>query len=269
MATLRGEPVRKALHIALVSGLSVVLIAWGVNVFGRLLAEQERESEPVARPNNGTYVEFYPDGSIYSEQHYLQGMRVGTWVTYYPNGSLQRIQHFDEDREVGRSSYYHISGQLMYQVQYEKGWASDTVVVDDSLYRYSVLLLDHGKGLFKRVCGLCHQPSDAPKLETALQSWVELVDSLGLDSLALDSLHRVRIDSMIERARQKDIKVPPLDTSRLHPLDRYDVDAVRQYLQRSERETNNPASRWLRYIRIRPKIVGPTRKPGGPGYDNS
>lgn len=78
---------------------------------------------------NGTYTEFYPDGSLKTVKTMMAGKANGTMKAYYPSGKLQAEAYYLAGAKEGTLKYYTESGALLMQAEYSNdllnGWRRD------------------------------------------------------------------------------------------------------------------------------------------------
>lgn len=54
---------------------------------------------------------FYPDGSLFSEGQYVDGMPEGQWIYYYKSGTIQLMKNYSEGNLHGQYTAYYKSGR--------------------------------------------------------------------------------------------------------------------------------------------------------------
>lgn len=60
---------------------------------------------------HGVWSAFYPDGTKWSESHYINGAKEGHSVTFYPNGNIRYIGEYKNDKQTGEWSFYNEEGK--------------------------------------------------------------------------------------------------------------------------------------------------------------
>jgi antitoxin component YwqK of YwqJK toxin-antitoxin module len=71
---------------------------------------------------NGSWKDFYPDGSLKSEGNYDNGKQVGEWKYYHANGKLEQTGKFNKQGKFdGTWKWYFDSGQLIREEHYRNG----------------------------------------------------------------------------------------------------------------------------------------------------
>ncbi len=71
-----------------------------------------------ARIKDGSYQQWYQDGTRQSLGHYSDDVRIGDWSQWYPNGQLCRVEHYREGKLDGAWSEYRNDGNLEQTVKY-------------------------------------------------------------------------------------------------------------------------------------------------------
>jgi len=93
----------------------------------------------------GKAFRYYPTGTVYADENYMDGLLHGEQKyfspqevlltrlfyregrlegkaeLYYPDGSLKRTLTFKEGRREGKDEYYHESGQVLFSLEYQSG----------------------------------------------------------------------------------------------------------------------------------------------------
>ena len=76
---------------------------------------------------NGVVREYYPDGKIFSETYYQEGIRQGALKIYYSNGKLKVEGYFKNDKLDGMAKSYYESGVLAAEEIYKNGFLDGTI----------------------------------------------------------------------------------------------------------------------------------------------
>lgn len=194
-----------ALKLFKILSILFVFIFIGTALFDLLDVDFQRERLVVsknARNSSGAFIEYYPNGNIASEEFYQDGLRYGRWRFYYPSGTIKEELVYEKGVLEGLQHYFSSSGRLIYTEVYRVGKLISENVVNDSLYRNEVRLIDNGRVLFDTHCAVCHSPNDAEVDQPFCVSRF-LVDTL-VRSTVFDSLMNLHADSL---------SVSPMDTS--------------------------------------------------------
>lgn len=67
----------------------------------------------------GIWTSYYPDGTKWSESHYIKGMKEGHSVTFYENGQKRYIGEYKNDKQVGEWIFYDEEGNETERKVYE------------------------------------------------------------------------------------------------------------------------------------------------------
>lgn len=70
---------------------------------------QVLQSEP--KKLNGLYISYYPDGTVQSKGHYLNGQQHGKWTYYFQNGNRKSSGYYSGGQKSGAWDYYYESGK--------------------------------------------------------------------------------------------------------------------------------------------------------------
>lgn len=202
---------------------------------------------PNQRPNNGTYKEYYEDGTLKSKELYHQGKKKGVWIYYHPNGNIRSVHEYKNDMLHGTITHYDTGQTLIFNDYYNLGHCYRREIVNDSLYRFEVNLLPHGKELFETSCVSCHD-EEKTDLTQPLQSMHQSLDSMDLATISVDSIHFHLFDSLFVDQP----KAAFSNEKTAHKLDRYDIRAIIQFIEKQSIKKQLPLN--PRKHRIKGKI---------------
>lgn len=186
----------KGVKIVLIIGFVVALL-YAANHF--LLKNHDEifgfHSVEHKRPNNGLYKEYYDNGILKTEESYSDGKKIGIWKTYYNNGSIKSISIYANGKLNGVVSHFDSCETLIYDEYFKKGKFIKKEIANDSLFRFEVMALPHGKELFTKKCEECHE-SKNEKLLGLIQADTNTLVSADLACIELDSTHAFLFDSL-------------------------------------------------------------------------
>ena len=174
------------------------------------------------RPNNGSYREFHQNGSIKKEENYKDGKREGIWKVYHLNGALKATLLYESNVLNGVVSHFDSLETLIYNEYYDNGEFVNTEIVNDSLYRFQIAILDHGKEVFINSCNECHEDEKKDLIYKA-QTQVDTIVYTDLSCIEFDTIHSCFFNTQLSN----DLLLQ--DT--LVPLSRYDVQSLRLFLE--------------------------------------
>ena len=60
---------------------------------------------------HGKRIVYYPDGRVYEEMNYENGLKSGTWTMYFGNKQVKATCNFVDGNENGRITYYYSDGK--------------------------------------------------------------------------------------------------------------------------------------------------------------
>lgn len=186
-----------------------------IQVFFKSKNEISRE-----RPNNGYYKEYYENGRLKSEEFYENGKKDGTWKTYFPNGNVRTIKTFDENLLQGLTAHYDSCQVLIFTELFEDGVCKKREIVNDSLYKFKIRIMPHGKEVFEQSCSPCHD------VRKTLMLGVDSINHLDLTFISMDSIHTpifhgAFLDSLELTKRYNDTV----------PLNDYDIKSLQYFLE--------------------------------------
>ncbi len=70
---------------------------------------------------HGTYVTFYEDGIMKSEELYRQGRKHGIHRSYHPNGNMHIVSEWEDGSPVGAYSVYSEDNKTIEESYYDNG----------------------------------------------------------------------------------------------------------------------------------------------------
>ena len=76
----------------------------------------------------GTCQEFYPNGQLKLDKHFVDGKIHGKMISYHDNGQIWEDQEFDMNFQVGERIIYTKSGQVKFHALYERGRQTEVLV---------------------------------------------------------------------------------------------------------------------------------------------
>lgn len=79
----------------------------------------------------GTWKEYYEDGSLKSEGNYENDKKTGLWKYYYPNGQLEETGTYDKTGPEGKWLWYYPSGKLLRELTYYQGKKDGNIIEYD------------------------------------------------------------------------------------------------------------------------------------------
>lgn len=177
------------------------------------------------RPNDGTYKEYYEDGALKAEENYASGKRTGVWKSYHRNGALKTTLLYQEDDLHGVTSHFDSLEQLIFNEYFEYGKVVKREIVNDSLYKFQIVVLPHGRITFEERCSECHESKQDSLLSMIqVEKDTSLVNDLAC--IAMDSIHRVLFDSLF--VENDSLFYEDKD---LEPLNDYDIYALKRFLE--------------------------------------
>lgn len=205
--------------IALIVGVVLILtgdfLSEEIQVFFQSKTEINRE-----RPNNGYYKEYYESGRLKSEEFYENGKKEGTWKTYFPNGSIQTIKTFNENLLQGLTAHYDSCEVLVFTELFEDGVCKKREIVNDSLYKFKIRIMPHGKLVFEKNCSQCHDVKQS-LLVTADSIKQPILTFISMDSIHMPIFHKPFLDSLERTKLYRDTI----------PLNDYDVKSLQFFLE--------------------------------------
>lgn len=100
----------------------ILLLGWSVLAQGQLTeAEDGKYYNHRGELYTGTYIEYYPSGSIHIEMAVLNGEKHGSTSIYFENGQKQELRHFDRNLMHGTWVTWDEAGRKRAEAGYEKG----------------------------------------------------------------------------------------------------------------------------------------------------
>ena|GEM_PF-5157932 len=60
---------------------------------------------------NGVYLEWYKDGNLKIEGHYVKGKKNGLWTYYYSNGNKSNRGKYSKDKKKGKWEHWSEKGE--------------------------------------------------------------------------------------------------------------------------------------------------------------
>lgn len=209
----------KISFIALLIGIVIVLIgdllSEKIQVFFHSKGEINRE-----RPNNGYYKEYYENGKLKSEEFYENGKKDGTWKTYFPNGGIQTIKTFDENLLQGLTAHYDSCEVLIFTELFENGVCKKREIVNDSLYKFKIRIMPHGKEVFEKSCSFCHDVKNTLLVATDSMHHPDLT-FISMDSIHTPIFYGTFLDSLEQTKLYNDTI----------PLNDYDIKSLQYFLE--------------------------------------
>jgi len=88
--------------------------------------------------HEGTWKEYYEDGSLKSEGDYENDKKTGLWKYYYPNGQIEETGTYDKTGPEGKWLWYYPSGKLLRELTYYQGKKDGNIMEYDE---YNNLIL--------------------------------------------------------------------------------------------------------------------------------
>ncbi len=93
----------------------------------------DANEEPAEQPTPAK--EWYDNGELKAEGHYVDEERSGEWVEYHPKGYKQAVGHYESGRRTGKWIFYHHNGEKRASGHYDGGrrvgdWTFWTAVGD-------------------------------------------------------------------------------------------------------------------------------------------
>ena len=203
--------------------------------------------EEVVLPSNkfekGAIHEYYGDSTLKLIERFEKGVLSGKSVYYYPNGKIERISYFKNGVKTGYEYHFANDGSLVYMVKYSFGEVVEENIINDSLYKYDLQIVEHGRLTFKNNCGHCHN-NGLRNLTNELQI---LKDTLKTGLISIDSLHYIFADS---------IKYEPSFIDSLYAnndsLDLNDIHAVIKYIDQKNQKRTFPV---VKQLKVRSKRI--------------
>lgn len=181
------------------------------------------------RPNNGAYREFHQNGSVKREENYKDGKRVGIWKIYHDNGALKATLLYQSDVLNGVVSHFDSLETLIYNEYYDNGDYVNTEIVNDSLYRFQISILDHGDEVFQGACNKCHE-DEKNELIFKAQTLVDTVVYTDLSCISFDTIHSLFFENHLTDSL--------IIKDSLVPLSDYDLKSLRLYLEEKSIKPN-------------------------------
>ena len=182
-------------------GFIVLIVGVVLILLGDFLSEeiqvffQSKNKINRERPNNGYYKEYYENGNLKSEEFYEDGKKEGTWKTYFPNGNIQTIKTFDENLLQGLTAHYDSCQVLVFTELFEDGVCKKREIVNDSLYKFKIRIMPHGKEVFEKNCSSCHDVKQTLILTTDSIHHPDLT-FISMDSIHTPFFHGTFLDSL-------------------------------------------------------------------------
>jgi antitoxin component YwqK of YwqJK toxin-antitoxin module len=86
---------------------------------------QNKGSQPMAylddKPFTGKACSYFPDGKIFTETNYVNGVKEGDYKIYFKNGRLETEGNIHHGKDQGIYRQYYDNGQLRYDYTYDNG----------------------------------------------------------------------------------------------------------------------------------------------------
>ena len=214
-------------------GFIIILVGVILTLTGKFLSEkiqvffQLKKEINHERPNNGYYKEYYENGNLKSEEFYESGKKEGTWKTYFPNGNVQTIKTFDENRLQGLTAHYDSCQVLIFTELFEDGVCKKREVVNDSLYKFKIRIMPHGKEVFEKSCSPCHDVKKTLMVTTDSIAHPDIA-FISMDSIHTPIFHGAFLDSLEKTKRYNDTI----------PLNDYDIKSLQYFLENISTKTS-------------------------------
>jgi antitoxin component YwqK of YwqJK toxin-antitoxin module len=134
-----------------ISGTKRYLLKSGKNISKAYKEASERNDisndlKSQFETSTGSYEEYYDNGQLEIEKHYLDGKKDGVWERYHSNGNLESRVNFVTGIQDGLYEEYYYDGQLEIRVNYVNG-EKDGLWVEyhDNGQLWSKGYYDHGR----------------------------------------------------------------------------------------------------------------------------
>ncbi|MEO0403419.1 MAG: hypothetical protein AAF193_00970, partial [Bacteroidota bacterium] len=66
----------------------------------------------------GTWQSFYEDGTLWSEHHYLDGVKDGAYKVFWPNGNDRIMGQYAKGQEIGLWKFFDQDGVIVQEKQF-------------------------------------------------------------------------------------------------------------------------------------------------------
>lgn len=200
----------------------------------------------LVKPNNGEYRQFYENGQLYSIEHLKNGLKDGKCTFFYKSGEKKLIEHYKKNILEGQKKFFSQYGELIFIEKYKEGELVKTSVKNDSLYKYVVKILPHGKEQYDKLSWLMDNHVEMAQIKETIDIRISDLIQLKMDSVSACDLIFFSETLPLPDEKKFDLQ---------YNLSLYDLKAILYYMDYSEREDMRKNKRIVRMPRYRRKFI--------------